>query len=120
MVADLFESYTGSIVATVALGATAIIAVSNENARFAADTDITDYLADPFILPFAVMAIGIVASVIGTFLVRTNENANMGQLLWALRIGIFGASGLALAGTAAVVAESDAPVKVFDGAQDHG
>ncbi|MDA0352996.1 MAG: sodium-translocating pyrophosphatase [Chloroflexi bacterium] len=112
MGADLFESYTGSIVATVALGATGVIGLS-ENARFAADTNLTDYVADPFILPFAVMAIGIIASILGTFLVRTSEDANMGQLLWALRIGIFGASGIALAGSAVLVVALDLDFKLF-------
>jgi K(+)-stimulated pyrophosphate-energized sodium pump len=113
MGADLFESYTGSIVATVALGATGIIALTNENARFAADTNAGDYLSDPFILPFAVMALGIFASIIGTFLVRTSEDATMGRLLWALRTGIFGASALALLGTAAVVVGLDLDWRIF-------
>jgi K(+)-stimulated pyrophosphate-energized sodium pump len=39
------------------------------------------------------MGIGIISSIIGTFLVRTKEDADMGALLWALRKGIFG-SGL--------------------------
>jgi len=114
MGADLFESYTGSIVATVALATVAVAIPANENAVFvAADTDLTDYLADPYILPFAVMALGIFASIIGTFLVRTSEDADMGRLLWALRTGIFGASGLALVGTAGIVLALDLDFKLF-------
>jgi K(+)-stimulated pyrophosphate-energized sodium pump len=40
-----------------------------------------------------------VASILGTFVVRTGENASIGSLLWSLRRGIFAASILALAGS---------------------
>jgi K(+)-stimulated pyrophosphate-energized sodium pump len=46
-----------------------------------------------------VAAVGIVASILGTFIVRTGENASIGSLLWSLRRGIFAASALALAGS---------------------
>ncbi len=111
MGADLFESYTGSIVATVALGSVAVIGVG-ENAVFESEA-VAEYTSDAFILPFAVMALGIFASIIGTFLVRTSEDANMGRLLWALRTGIFGASGLALVGTAVVILALDLDFKLF-------
>ena len=118
MGADLFESYSGSIVATMSLAAVAVIAFDageliNENAVFAAATDLTDYVADPFVLPLLVMGVGVVASILGTFLVRTGEDASMGRLLWALRIGIFSASGLVLVGTAAIVLALDLEWKLF-------
>ena len=112
MGADLFESYTGSIVATVALAATVGVVGLNENAVLQPDA-VLEYSSNGLVLPFAVMAIGIIASIIGTFLVRTGEDANMGQLLWALRIGIFGASGLALLGTAIVVLVLDLSFALF-------
>jgi K(+)-stimulated pyrophosphate-energized sodium pump len=112
MGADLFESYTGSIVATVALGATVGVVGLSENAVLQPDA-VLEYSSNGLVLPFAVMAIGIIASIIGTFLVRTGEDANMGQLLWALRIGIFGASGLALLGTAIVVLALDLSFALF-------
>lgn len=111
MGADLFESYTGSIVATVSLGAIAVVG-AGENGVFKSDA-ITQYSSDAFILPFGVMAIGIIASIIGTFLVRANENADMGQLLWALRRGIFGASAIALVGTAILVLALDVDFVLF-------
>tara|TARA_Y100000588_G_scaffold390277_1_gene495276 strand:- start:595 stop:2661 length:2067 start_codon:yes stop_codon:yes gene_type:complete len=111
MGADLFESYTGSIVATVSLGAIAVVG-AGENGVFESDA-ITQYSSDAFILPFGVMAVGIIASIIGTFLVRANENANMGQLLWALRTGIFGASAIALVGTAILVLALDVDFVLF-------
>jgi len=111
MGADLFESYTGSIVATVSLAAVAIVSAEG-NGVFESDA-ITQYSSDAYILPFGVMAIGIIASIIGTFLVRANENANMGQLLWALRTGIFGASAIVLVGTALLVLALDVDFALF-------
>ena len=83
MGADLFESYAGSIIATIALAV-------------AATKSISDQLV---ILPVIIASIGIVSSIIGTFLVRTKDNATMGQLLWTLRYAIFGAGILTLIGS---------------------
>jgi K(+)-stimulated pyrophosphate-energized sodium pump len=102
MGADLFESYTGSIVATIALGSAGAVMLAND--KF---SDIA------FTLPILVMSIGIIASIIGTFLVRTSEDASMGRLLWALRTGIFGASGLVLLGTAISIFVLDLEFKYF-------
>ena len=63
--------------------------------------------------PFLVMAIGIASSIIGTFLVRTSENATMGRLLWALRTGIFSAGGLVLIGTAIAVTVMELKYDLF-------
>ena len=97
MGADLFESYTGSIVATMSLATIAIVGVGARGV-FGAEA-VAGYGGDAFVLPFLVAAIGVAASIAGTFLVRTSENATMGRLLWALRTGIFSAGGLVLAGT---------------------
>jgi K(+)-stimulated pyrophosphate-energized sodium pump len=101
MGADLFESYTGAIVATMSLAAVAVIGVG-DNAVLPVTADDT-YDAAAYALPLGVMAIGAVCAIIGTFFVRTRENADMGRLLWALRAGIFGAGALALLGTAALI-----------------
>ena len=91
MGADLFESYVGSIIATVALAAVGAGVLNNTP-------------ADELILfPLLVASIGIIASIIGTFLVRTGEGADMGRLLWSLRTGIFVAGILVLAGTAGAI-----------------
>ncbi len=111
MGADLFESYTGSIVATIALGFTAVIGFG-ENGVFNPD-DVEKYTSNAFLLPILVMGIGIIASIIGTFLVRTSEDADMGRLLWALRTGIFGASGIVLAGSAIAIVMMDLDFKLF-------
>ena len=102
MGADLFESYSGSIVATMSLATVAIVGVG---ARDVFEVDaVADFDSDAFVLPMLVAAIGIGASILGTFLVRTSEDATMGRLLWALRTGIFSAGGLVLVGTAAAIA----------------
>ena len=93
MGADLFESYVGSLIATLSLATTAAVLVGHTS----------DFDSNGFILPLLVAAIGIFASVLGTFLVRTGEGAGMGRLLWALRTGIFTSGGLVLVGTGLAV-----------------
>jgi K(+)-stimulated pyrophosphate-energized sodium pump len=92
MGADLFESYIGSIIASIALAATGTAFLVGGEVK---TTAVGSSLA---VLPFLLAAVGIVASILGTFLVRTKENASMGSLLWALRRGIFASSLLSLAG----------------------
>ncbi len=104
MGADLFESYVSSIVATMALAAGAA-------ALFA--TDIVGWKDDLFVLPMLVAAVGIISAVLGTFLVRTGEEADQGRLLWALRAGVLGASGLVLLGTGIAVAVMGLEVEFF-------
>ena len=77
MGADLFESYVGSIVGTMAL-ATAATGLTGE------------------VLPLLIAAAGIVSSIVGTFFVRVSDTADFGGLLWALRRGIFVAGGLVM------------------------
>ena len=107
MGADLFESYVGSIIATIALGT-----VAATTAVFAGSAD-EGYRSSPFILPLLVAAIGIFSSIIGTFLVRTGEQASMGRLLWALRTGIFSAGGLVLLGSGLAIWALDMDFKLF-------
>ena len=85
MGADLFESYVGSIIATMSLAF-----------MFGASYSLEDPKA---VLPLVIAGIGIISSILGMFLIRTGDNADMGKLLWTLRYGIFGAGGLALIGT---------------------
>ena len=111
MGADLFESYSGSIVATMSLAAIGVIGVG-ENGALPVDA-VSDFDADGFVLPLLIMAIGIVSSIVGTFLVRTSEDASMGRLLWALRTGIFSAGGLVLVGTAIAIMVMDLKFDLF-------
>ena len=75
MGADLYESYVGSVISACALGVAA--------ARAAGTLDSLRTMA----LPMLIAAIGVVCSVIGTFLVRTKEDADQKQLLRALSRG---------------------------------
>lgn len=80
MGADLFESYVGSIVGTMILGLAITGNVSGE-------TKIKLML-----LPLMIAGVGIIASVIGTFFVRTAKGKNPQT---ALNTGTFGAAILA-------------------------
>ena len=71
MGADLYESYVGSIVATMALAVAAGLGVAGVT------------------IPMVMAAVGVVASIIGTFFVKSEEKADQGTLLKALRKGIF-------------------------------
>ena len=106
MGADLFESYVGSIIATIALAAVGATAL-------AVDDPTGDFDAHLFLLPVLIAAIGIFASILGTFLVRTGEAATMGRLLWTLRSGIFSAGGLILIGTAIAIITMDMDFDLF-------
>ena len=79
MGADLFESYVGSIIGTMVLGA--LISTPDFNGLGAV------------YLPLALSAVGIVMSIIGTFFVRVKEG---GSPHTALNIGEFGSAGLML------------------------
>jgi K(+)-stimulated pyrophosphate-energized sodium pump len=83
MGADLFESYVGSIIATMVLGA----------AFVAASPDFQDFLLgfSPVILPLVLGAIGIGTSILGTFFVKVREGGDPQR---ALNIGEFGSSAV--------------------------
>ncbi|HVL86759.1 MAG TPA: sodium-translocating pyrophosphatase, partial [Candidatus Thermoplasmatota archaeon] len=77
-------------------------AADNVNAVLPGDAAAT-FDASGFVLPLAIAGLGAICAVIGTFFVRTSEQADMGRLLWALRAGIFGAGALVLIATAALI-----------------
>ena len=76
MGADLYESYCGSILATAALGAAAFMSSGDVVMQFKA-----------VIAPMLIAAVGIILSIIGIFMVRTDENAGVKQLLNSLSKG---------------------------------
>ncbi len=80
MGADLFESYVETVIATMTL-CTVAVAIG-----VVADIKTAWYL------PMLIMAGGIIASIIGCFLVRVGEKVEMGALLGALRRGTLSAS----------------------------
>ncbi|WP_318309648.1 sodium-translocating pyrophosphatase [Flagellimonas crocea] len=84
MGADLFESYVGSIIGTMVLGAVFAGLPEFQNAF--------DGLGAVY-LPLALAEVGIVMSIIGTFFVRVKDGGNPQT---ALNIGEFGSAGLML------------------------
>ena len=74
MGADLYESYVGSILATFALGA------------------VGGYGWGGLLLPVALAVCGIICSIIGSFLVKTKEDATQKSLLTSLRTGTYTAA----------------------------
>ncbi len=71
MGADLYESYVGAIIATMALAVAAGLGLKG------------------VIVPLSIAATGVLASVIGTFFVKSKEKADQGVLLNAIRRGIW-------------------------------
>ena len=74
MGADLYESYCGSILATMALGASA----------FFGDTGMQ---MKAILAPMMIAALGVVFSIFGIYAVRTKEGASLQKLLKSLSIG---------------------------------
>ena len=74
MGADLYESYCGSILATMALGASAFIADGTMQTK-------------AILAPMMIAAIGVVLSILGIFVVRTKEGASLKDLLGSLSRG---------------------------------
>ena len=84
MGADLYESYVGSIVSTAALAVAA------------------GYGGKGVAVPMMLAALGVLASILGTFFVKTEEDASQKNLLKALRTGTY--ISAALVGAAAYAA----------------
>lgn len=74
MGADLYESYCGSILATMALGAS----------TFFGDTAMQ---MKAILAPMTIAAVGVVLSILGIYSVRTKEDAGLQQLLKSLSVG---------------------------------
>ena len=75
MGADLYESYCGSILATMALGASAFFA------------DGTAVQLRAILAPMLIAALGVVLSILGIYAVRTREGASLDDLLKSLSVG---------------------------------
>ena len=82
MGADLFESYVGSIIGTMVLGAAFIPAFTSAGGALP--------LAG-VLLPMAIAAVGIVVAILGSFFVKVKEGGSPQR---ALNMGEFGASGV--------------------------
>ena len=98
MGADLFESYVGSIVGCVVLGIAAVNTSEDARLRLA-------------LFPVIMAAVGVAASIAGTFFVRAKKGRSPQA---ALNMGTFGAAGLAAALMYPVAALVMGPAR-FDG-----
>jgi K(+)-stimulated pyrophosphate-energized sodium pump len=76
MGADLYESYVGSIVATMALAVSAGLGIKGVT------------------IPMVMASVGVMASILGTFFVKAEEKAEQATLLKALRKGIYASAVL--------------------------
>jgi len=86
MGADLFESYSGSILATAVLGTAAFYAN-------------TTYQVNAVLLPLSLAGLGILASIVGIFFVSTKESSSQKELLNSLSRGVWISSLLILIGS---------------------
>jgi K(+)-stimulated pyrophosphate-energized sodium pump len=103
MGADLFESYVSSIIACIALAVTAASVAGSD----------LGWKADQAMLPLMLSGAGIVAAILGTFIVRSGEDADFGKLLWALRRGIYSSAVLLVLFSLVVIMVMDVPFELF-------
>ena len=87
MGADLYESYYGSILASMALGAAAAYGLVE-----VVPADKAAVAMKLAVAPMALAGIGILASLLGIRVVRTKEDASFSQLLMSLHMGVWVAS----------------------------
>ncbi len=92
MGADLYESYCGSILSTMALGASAFYALGPEMQTKA------------ILAPMLIAAVGVLLSVACIFTVRTREGAGMAQLLKSMSFGTNLAAALSGVATFGILA----------------
>ncbi len=92
MGADLYESYYGSILATMALGAAAAMTLAGGAEAGALGIKLA-------VTPMALAGLGIFCSIIGVFTVKAKENASFAQLLKGLHKGVYVASALIILGS---------------------
>ncbi|MBQ7574439.1 MAG: sodium-translocating pyrophosphatase [Clostridia bacterium] len=85
MGADLYESYVGSIISCGALATAAGLGFNG------------------VLVPMLIAAIGIIASIVGTFFVSTKEGADQKALLGSLRRGTYASAILSAIGSAVLI-----------------
>ncbi|OUX02040.1 MAG: V-type H(+)-translocating pyrophosphatase [Phycisphaeraceae bacterium TMED231] len=93
MGADLYESYYGSVLAAMALAAAAAVQLSlGDVASLSLVT-----------VPPALAGLGILASILAIFVVRTKEDASLAQLLKSLHGGVWASSAMIVLGSAGLL-----------------
>ena len=109
MGADLFESYVGSIIASVALAWAMTAATAGE--LWEVDAGAFPALQEDLaVFPLLLAGVGIVASMLGTFAVRTDDESKVQS---ALLRGLFVASGIVLVGAAGLILATSVPWAVL-------
>ncbi len=109
MGADLFESYVGSIIASIAL-AWALTAATASDLWGVGDSAFLALQSDLAVFPVLLAGIGIVASILGTFAVRTDDES---KVQGALLRGLIVASIIVLIGAAALISITTVPWAVM-------
>ena len=102
MGADLFESYVGSIIATMVLGASYVALPAFK------DT----FELGPIFLPLTLAATGIILSIVGTFFIKVKDGGNPQS---ALNIGEFLSSGLMIIASYFIIHEMMPAEWTFNG-----
>lgn len=104
MGADLFESYVGSIIGTMVLGAAFYSVFLSENLD-------NFFGLSAVLLPLVLAGVGILTSIAGTFFVKVRDG---GDPHHALNIGEFGSAGILLVLTYAIIRFMLPDTWVFD------
>ncbi len=95
MGADLYESYAGARLSACALAVSAGMGITGMS------------------IPVALATIGVIASIIGTFFIKTKEDASQMDLLKALRTGTYISGALVAAGAYALISYTGAPFGLY-------
>ncbi|MCL4197804.1 MAG: sodium-translocating pyrophosphatase [Phycisphaerales bacterium] len=93
MGADLYESYYGSILSSMALGAAAAMGLG------LGGTDAVNLT----IVPMCLAGVGILCSILGIFTVKAKEGATFNQLLKSLHTGVWAASAMIIVASGALL-----------------
>ena len=109
MGADLFESYVGSIISSIALAWA--LSATTATALWGTDASGFDSLQRSLVIfPILLAGVGIIASMLGTFTVSTDDESKIGS---ALERGLLVASAIVLVAAAGLVTMLDMPLQVL-------
>ncbi len=87
MGADLYESYYSSIIAAISLGVAAAFSL-----LLASDANTNTLALNMAVVPIALAGLGILASILGVYVVKTKDDASFHELLKSLHWGVWAAS----------------------------
>ena len=105
MGADLYESYAGSILATAALGVSAVALKAAGDPSFLGGLSVMEMQIKFLSMPMILAGVGIFLSILGVYMVKTREDASMRHLLGALSRSVnFSSAAIAVLGLGALYA----------------